>query len=73
MSSKARPDKCAVVIEHDEFSVRAYRVGIGPLIMLWVHEDGKGGRGIILDVEQSTELIEGLNDLLDEIEEVSTA
>lgn len=63
---------CAVIIEHNEFSVRASRVGGGPLVSLWVHETGNGGRGIILDVPQAEELIEGLADLLDEIEGVTS-
>ena len=58
----------AVVIEHNEFSIRASRVGKGPLVTVWVHETGNGGRGIILDFDQAVEFIEGLNVLLDEIE-----
>lgn len=66
--------KCAVVIENDEFSIRAARVGKSPLVTVWVHEVGNGGRGMILDFAQTEELIEGLNLLLDEIEgEVSPA
>ena len=65
---KPTAKSCAVNIEHKGFSLRAARVGRGPLVQLWVHEDGNGGRGIILDVTQATDLIEGLNDLLDEIE-----
>lgn len=66
--SKPSNKTLAVLIEHKEYSVRASRVGSGPLVNLWVGEHGNGGRGIILDVDQATELVEGLNDLLDEIE-----
>lgn len=66
--SKPSTRSCSVIIEHDEYSVRACRVGSGPLINLWIHESGNGGRGMILDFEQTVELIEGLNLLLDEIE-----
>lgn len=64
---------CALVLERGDFSLRVSRVGAGPLVSLWVHEHGNGGRGIILDVAEASELIECLNDLLDEIEGVRTA
>ena len=66
--SKPSAKKCAVLIQHNEYNIRVARVGVGPLVEVWVHEDGNGGRGIILSVEQTEVLIEGLNDLLDEIE-----
>jgi hypothetical protein len=58
----------AVLIEHDECSIRVSRVGRGPLVSVWVHENGNGGRGMILDVAGVEELMDGLDDLLDEIE-----
>lgn len=61
-------NKCSVVIENDGFSIRAARVGKGPLVSVWIHETGNGGRGMILDFADTEELIEGLNLLLDEIE-----
>lgn len=69
MGNKPKADRCALVVEHEQYSVRLSRVGKGPLVLLWVHEDGNGGRGIILDVKQSDVVIEGWQDLLDEIEE----
>ena len=65
---KPTAPQSVVLVEHDEFSVRLARVGKGPLVPVWVHEDGNGGRGIILDVEQSDEVISAWQDLLDEIE-----
>lgn len=66
--SKPAPKNCAVLVQHQEYSVRAARCGLAPMVNLWVHEDGRGGKGMFLNVAQATELIEGLNDLLDEIE-----
>lgn len=66
--SKPATKNCAAIIEYNGRSVRIERVGKGPLVNLWVQEIGNGGRGIFLDVEQTEDLIEGLNDLLDEIE-----
>jgi hypothetical protein len=65
--SKPTGRNVRLIIEHDDFSVRLARVQI------WVHEHGNGGRGIILDLDQSVEFVEGYNDLLDEIEGVSPA
>lgn len=62
----------ALVIRNGDFSLRLARVGQGPLIQFWVHQDGNGGRGMIVDVAEATEVVEVLNDLLDEIEEVVT-
>jgi hypothetical protein len=39
-----------------------------PLVHLWVHRDGEGGYGITLDYDQAVDLIEGINEVLDEIE-----
>jgi len=69
MGNKRAAKDCVVVIENDPYSIRASRVGVGPLVNIWVHEDGNGGRGMILDFEQTEELIEGLNVLLDEIDD----
>jgi hypothetical protein len=66
--SKPTAKNCAVLVRHERWSTRAARVGKAPLVHIWVQEDGNGGRGMYLDVEAATELIEGLNDLLDEIE-----
>lgn len=60
---------CVVIVENGEFSIRLSRVGKGPLVQVWVHEDGNGGRGIILDIENSDAVISAWQDLLDEIEE----
>lgn len=66
---KPSPDKCAVLVDNGRgFAIRAARVGKGPLVQVWVHEYGNGGRGIILDVEQSDQVICAWQDLLDEIE-----
>lgn len=70
---KPSTNKCSVILEHNGHSIRASRVGTSPLIQLWTHESGNGGRGMILDFDQTVELIEGLNLLLDEIEGVSPA
>lgn len=64
--------RCSVVIENGRFSIRAARVGSGPLVEVWVHEKNNGGRGMILDFDQAVEFIEGLNLLLDEIESDSS-
>lgn len=66
--SKPATKNCAIVIEHGDFSIRLARVGKGPLVEVWVHEDGNGGRGMILDVEQSDRYIDAWQDLLDDIE-----
>jgi len=60
-----------VLIEHEGYSIRLARVGRGPLVQIWVHEDGNGGRGMILDVAQSDILLDGYADLLDEIDNES--
>jgi hypothetical protein len=65
---KPSTNNCAVLIEHNGFSIRAARVGKGPLVTVWVQENGNGGRGMILDFDQTVEFIDALNDLLDEIE-----
>lgn len=59
---------CTAIITNDPFSIRVARVGKGPLVAVWVHEDGNGGRGVVLDYAQSETLIEGLNLVLDEID-----
>lgn len=66
--SKPSAKRCAVVIEHNEFSIRLSRVGNGPLVSVWVSEHSNGGRGIILDVAQSDEFIEGWQEVLDQID-----
>lgn len=68
--SKPTDKSCAIVIENASTarSIRLARVGKGPLVEVWVHEDWNGGRGIILDVEQSDKFIEAWQDLLDKIE-----
>lgn len=55
--------RCAVLLYSGENNIRVARVGGGPLVTVWVN-----GRGIILDVDQTEELIDGLDELLDEIE-----
>lgn len=62
---------CIITSPDEKFSIRLARVGKGPLVEIWVHEDGHGGRGMILDVEDSDIFIEEWQDLLDEIEENS--
>ena len=59
------------VIRHEGFSLWLARVGKGPLCQLWIHEDGNGGRGMIVDVPQSDEFIGAWQDLLDEIDNES--
>lgn len=59
---------CTAIVTNDPFSIRVARVGKGPLVAVWVHEDGNGGRGVVLDFDQTETLIEGLNLVLDEID-----
>jgi hypothetical protein len=60
----------AAVVENKDgtHNIRVARFGKAPLVCVWLQEVGVGGKGIILDADEATELIEGLNDLLDEIE-----
>lgn len=67
--SKPTDNNCVVIVENGEFSIRLARVGKGPLVLVWVHEHGNGGRGIILDIDNSDVVISAWQDLLDEIEE----
>lgn len=68
--SRPQKSKCYVVVENQSGShdVRVARFGNAPLVHLWVHQPGAGGTGIVLDYDESVELVEGLNDLLDELE-----
>lgn len=68
--TRPSPKKCHAYVENHTgaFNIRAARVGKAPLVQVWVHEVGAGGRGIIMDYDEAVEFVEGLNDLLDEIE-----
>lgn len=69
--SRPAKHKCTAVVPNRDgsYDIRCSRVGKGPLIHVWVHQYGNGGRGIILGYEESLALIEGLNDIVDEIED----
>lgn len=65
---KPSAGQCPVIIRSGDYSIRAARVGKSPLVNIWVHEDGNGGRGILVRFDEAVEFIEGLNVILDEIE-----
>lgn len=69
--SKPSAGKCAALVSNGQRSARVAQYGSAPLLYLWVHEDGHGGHGIVLDVDQAIEIIDGLNDIIDDIEGVS--
>jgi hypothetical protein len=73
MSRPARKD-CAAFVENKDgtSNIRVARFGRAPLVHVWVHKLGEGGKGIILNVEEATDLVDGLNDLLDDIEGVES-
>jgi hypothetical protein len=74
MSRPSVKDCAAFVTNKDgRCNIRAARFGKAPLVHIWLHEVGAGGKSIILDAAQATELVEGLNDLLDQIEGVPQA
>lgn len=66
--SKPSAKNSVIVIEDGDFSIRLSRVGKSPVVCVWVHEQGNGGRGMLLDVDQSDAMIEAWQDLLDDIE-----
>ena len=71
MTRPSKKDSVFLVENKDgRYNIRAARFGKAPLIHIWLHEVGAGGKGIILDAAEATEVVEGLNDLLDEIEGV---
>jgi len=73
MSRPSAKDSVALVPNRDgRYNIRVARFGKAPLLHIWVHENGKGGKGIVLNAAEATEFVEGLNDLLDEIEGVLT-
>lgn len=65
---KPQASACTAIVRHKAHTVRVARFGRAPLLHLWVHKDGEGGTGIVLDFAEAEELIEGMNVLLDEIE-----
>lgn len=61
--------KAAFVIDNGRgFDIRGGRVGKGPLAELWLSEHQKKSTGAIFGMRDIADLIEGLNDLMDEME-----
>lgn len=71
MTRPSRVQSFAIIPNtHETHEIRLCQVGKGPLAQLWVQETGGKGAGIILNVEQATDLVESLNDLLDILETI---
>lgn len=61
--------KAAFVIDNGRgFDIRGGQVGKGPLVELWLSEHTKKSTGAIFQMSDIADLIEGLNDLMDEME-----